>query len=66
MGGIVHLVDEISNLEAARGDIARTERSALAPEAQPYQDLLDRIFYRMAGLTDAEAKGLEKRLEAML
>jgi len=62
----MRLVDEITKIEAARGDIARTERSALAPEAQPYQDLIDRILYRLAGLTDAEAQGLEKRLEAML
>ena len=47
-------------------DIGRTGSSALAPEAQPYQDLIDRILYRMAGLTDAEVKGLEKRLEGML
>ncbi len=66
MACVVRLVDEISKVEAARGDIARTERSALAPEAQPYQDLIDRILYRMAGLTDSEAQGLEKRLEGML
>ena len=36
------------------------------PEAQPYQDLIDRIFYRMAGLTDVEAQGLENRLREML
>jgi hypothetical protein len=63
---LVRLVDEISRIESARGDIARTERSALDPEAQPYQDLIDRILYRMAGLTEAEAQGLEKRLEGML
>lgn len=66
MGCMMGLVDEITKIEAARGDIARTERSALAPEAQPYQNLIDRILYRMAGLTDAEAQGLEKRLENML
>jgi hypothetical protein len=63
---MVRLVDEITKIESARGYIARTERSALAPETQPYQDLIDRILYRMAGLTDAEAQGLEKRLENML
>jgi hypothetical protein len=46
--------------------IAGTERSALAPEAQPYQDLIDRILFRLAGLTDEEVQGLEKRLEGML
>jgi hypothetical protein len=66
MACIGHLADGICKIEATRGDIARTERSALAPKAQPYQDLLDRILYRMAGLTDTEAQGLEKRLEEML
>jgi hypothetical protein len=47
-------------------DIARTERSALASEAQPYQDLHDRILYRLTGLSGAETQALEKRLEAML
>ena len=28
--------------------------------------LLDRMIYRMAGLTDDEARGLEKRLARML
>jgi len=61
--------DGICKAEAARGDIARSARSALAPEAQPFQDLIDCILcilYSMAGLTDAEAQGLEKRLEGML
>jgi type I restriction-modification system DNA methylase subunit len=63
---IVSLVEGISNIEAVRGDIARTERSALDPRAQPYQDLLDRIIFRLAGLTDAEADELEQRLARML
>jgi hypothetical protein len=66
LGCIGLLADGISKVEAARGDIARTDRSALASEAQPYQDLIDRLLYRMAGLTDSEAQGLEKRLEGML
>ena len=56
------LLDNLRTHVGYLRDIARTERSALAVEAQPYQDLLDRILYRMAGLTDAEAQGLEKRL----
>jgi hypothetical protein len=66
MGCLIRLVDEITNRERDRGDIARTERSALAPDAQPYQDLIDRLLYRMAGLTEVEAKGLEQRLARML
>ncbi len=66
MGCLGQLAKTICEIESSRGEITRTERSALAPEAQPFQDLIDRILYRMAGLTDAEAEGLEKRLEGML
>jgi hypothetical protein len=66
MACMSRLVDEITRIESARGDIARTERSALAPEAQPYEDLIDRILYRVAGLTDTEAQRLEERLGEML
>jgi hypothetical protein len=37
--------------KAVCGDIARTARSALDPKAQLYQDLIDRVLYRMAGLS---------------
>ncbi len=63
---LARLVEHVSRIETTRGDIARTERSALAPDAQPYQDLIDKILFRLAGLTDAEAEGLERRLETML
>jgi hypothetical protein len=63
---ITTVVKSMMAIELSRGDIARTERSALAPEAQPLQDLLDRMVYRMAGLTDAEANALEDRLRMML
>lgn len=63
---LVCLVLRIMKIEKARGEIARAERSALAPEAQPYQDLIDRLFYAMAGLTEDELEGLEGRLARML
>ncbi len=63
---LVRLVERITKIEAARGDIARSDRSALDPKAQPYQDLIDRMLYRMAGLTEEEAAGLEERLARML
>jgi hypothetical protein len=34
--------------------------------AQPYQDLIDRPFYDMAGQDDHDAKAFESRLEIML
>lgn len=63
---LVELVRRIIAIEQARGEIARTERSALAPAAQPFQDLIDRLLYAMAGLTSAEITGLEDRLATML
>lgn len=63
---IVEAVKIISQIEQERGEIARTERSALDPAAQPYQDLIDRLFYAMAGLTPEESAGLEERLREML
>jgi hypothetical protein len=63
---IVTAVARITAIEAKRGEIARKERSALDPAAQPYQDLIDRLLYGMAGLTDAEVRGLEERYATML
>ena len=63
---IVAAVDRIADLERRRGDITRTDRSALDPAAQPYQDFLDRLLFQLAGLTDDEITGLEQRLATML
>ncbi|MGH9971496.1 MAG: Eco57I restriction-modification methylase domain-containing protein, partial [Pyrinomonadaceae bacterium] len=57
---------KIINLEVERGDIPRSARSALDPKAQPYQDLIDRLFYAMAALTETEASAIEDRLSRML
>jgi len=63
---IVEAVSRIERIEAERGDIPRSARSALDPKAQPYQDLIDRLFYVMAGLSEAEASAIEDRLTRML
>ena len=63
---VVELVRLIVDAEHRRGEIARSERSALCAEAQPYQDLIDRLLYAIAGLSEEEATGLEERLAAML
>lgn len=62
----IEAVRKIIAIESARGDIPRSARSALDPKAQAYQDLIDRLFYAMAGLTEAEANALEERLSRML
>ncbi len=56
----------IEAIESDRGEIRRVERSALDPSAQPFQDFIDRLLYRMAGIADNEAKELEGRLEKMM
>jgi hypothetical protein len=66
MTAMASLVERIMAIEHGRGEIARTARSALAPAAQPLQDLLDRIIFRMAGLSDDEAVWLQQRLQRML
>ena len=63
---IVALVRRIIQGEEARGEISRAERSRLSEAAQPYQDLIDRHVYAMAGLTDDEARRREERLAEML
>jgi hypothetical protein len=63
---LIAAVQQIMMFEADRGDIARTERSALAPAAQPYQDLIDQLFFGMAGLRADEVKALEERYAKML
>jgi hypothetical protein len=63
---IVEAVKRITDIEHKRDIGSRTERSALHPDAQIYQDLIDRLLYRMAGLTHTEAQGLEERLSHML
>ena len=63
---VVEAAKLIVKIEMERGTISRTDRSALSEKAQPYQDLIDKLFYRMAGVTYAEAAGLEARLSTML
>jgi hypothetical protein len=63
---VIAAVDRITDLERRRGDIARSDRSALDPAAQPYQDFVDKVLFQLAGLTDDEIAGLEQRLATML
>ena len=63
---IISASQNIESIESKRGEISRNERSALDPKAQPYQDFIDRLFYKMAGLTDKQISGLEDRLSRML
>jgi hypothetical protein len=67
---IVHIIAAIVRRivvnERARGDISRSARSALAPEAQVWQDIINTAFYEMAGLDDQEQRDLRASLSTML
>ena len=58
-------VDVIVGIEANRGEMTRADRSALSVSAQPYQDFLHRLFFGLAGFTDAEVAALRVRYEQM-
>ena len=62
---VVAAVKKIIDVETHRGGISRTDRSGLSPAAQPFQDFIDDLFFRMAGLTPDETAGLRDRYEAM-
>lgn len=65
-GAIIAAVNHIIGLERDRGEIRRVERSALHPSARPFQEFIDRLLYRMAGIAEDEARNLEIRLENMM
>jgi len=57
---------KIIRFEADRGDITRTERSTLASATQPDQELIDQLFFGIAGPTADEVKVLDERYAKML
>ena len=59
-------VHRIRAIETHREHITRAQRSALAEQAQPLQDVIDHVLFRLYGLTDDEAAGLKERLVQML
>jgi hypothetical protein len=63
---ICALVQRIEEIEAGRGEIARSARSALTSEAQPHQEFIDRLLFALAGLSELDRQGLEDRLTRML
>lgn len=63
---IVCAVDCIIGKEERRGEIARSDRSALDSSAQKHQDFIDTLLFAMAGLSADEIAGLDERLRQML
>ena len=56
----------IQEIEAKRVLKNRSERSRLAPESQPIQDAIDAVLFHCYGLSENDARYIEKRLEEML
>jgi hypothetical protein len=63
---LIEISRQIQQIEAARVLKNRSERSQLAPESQPIQDVIDRVLFRCYGLSDEEAGYVVKRLGEML
>ncbi len=56
----------IQKIETKRVLKNRSEQSSLAPESQPIQDAIDAVLFRFYGLSEDEARYIEKRVEEML
>lgn len=63
---VAELSRRIQKIEAKRVLKNRSERSRLAPDSQPIQDVTDAVLFRCYGLSEQEALYIEKRLEEML
>jgi len=56
----------IQEIEARRVLRRRAERSSLASQSQPIQNVIDAVLFRCYGLSDEDAKYVERRLGEML
>ena len=56
----------IQRIEANRALKNRAERSRLAAESQPIQDVIDAVLFRCYGLSDDDARYVGQRLKEML
>jgi len=63
---IATVVDRIIGAERDRGLISRAARSQLAAKSQAWQDVIDRMFALMAGISPTEHAALRERLATML
>lgn len=63
---LIETCSHLIEIESKRGEITRNQRSALSIEADFYQSAIDRIVFGLAGLSNAEIRGIEDRLSRML
>ena len=57
---------KIQAIESSRALTSRADRSRLAPESQPIQDAIDKVLFHSYGLSEDDARYIEKRLTEML
>jgi hypothetical protein len=62
----VEMARRLQQIESQRALHSRSERSHLAPESQSIQDAIDKVLYKVYGLTEEEGRYIEKRLKEML
>ena len=62
---VAEMSRRIQKIEAKRVLKNRSERSRLAPESHPIQDAIDAVLFRCYGLSEDDARHIEKRLEEM-
>jgi hypothetical protein len=63
---VVAMSKRIQDIEAKRVLKSRAERSHLAPESQPIQNAIDAVLFRCYGLSEDDARYVERRLKEML
>lgn len=63
---VAAMSQRIQEIEAQRVLKNRAERSHLASDSQPIQDAVDAVLFRCYGLSDDDARYIERRLKEML
>ena len=63
---LIEMCRRIQQIEANRTLRSRSERSHLAQDSQPIQDVIDKVLFRYYGLSDDDAEYIERRLAEML
>jgi hypothetical protein len=62
---LIRLSRRVREIEEKRGPVRRVDRAKLAPAAQPYQDIIDKLLFRIVGFSDREVEALAARMEQM-
>jgi hypothetical protein len=62
---IIQLSRQIQSVESNRRSVSRSARAHLDSSAQVFQDVIDRLLFRMVGFSDVDVRALSGRLETM-